>query len=152
MTNLQKPQGDTKMGQYCPLHGTDQERDSKGRRGAGDMRWLNPQMRSHRWQGQQQHKHRVSLKKLSGTLPLDDSKNWTVIIRSANNIRGREVESKDALTAAGSPRVVPRSSEYNAQGALSCGCSERTATGVGAVRERLVMVSWQLTSTLEWPG
>ena len=77
-------------------------------------------------------------RKLSGTLPLDDSKNLAVVIRSEKDMRDREVASKDALAVAGPPRVVPRSSEYDAEGALSGGCSVRTATGEGVEKERLV--------------
>ena len=80
-------------------------------------------------------------RKLLGTLPLDDLKNLTVVIISEKNMRGREVASEDALAAAGPPRVVPRSSEHDAEGSLSGGCSVRTATGEGAIKEPLVKAS-----------
>ena len=61
---------------------------------------------------------RAVSRKLSGTLPLA-SKNWIIAKRSANDTLGREVVSVDVLTSAGPPRVVPRSSGYDAKGPLS---------------------------------
>ena len=49
-------------------------------------------------------------------------------------MQGREGSHKGSLTAAGPPKVIPRSSVYDTEGALSGGCSESTATGEGAIR------------------
>ena len=136
------------MGQYCPLPGMDPERDLKGWRGASDMRGPNPQeppmARSN--SDETTTYARSESRELRGTLPLDESKNQTVVVRWENNMQGREIASENALKVAGPPRVVPMSFECDTEGDLSRGCSLHTPTQDAVdSKEHLEKAFWHLT-------